>query len=161
MAYPVLFHDDSLDEPACTGCMACVNYCPTECITATVQRNPLFVSGSSSRKTVAASFEVDLAKCIECGICVDMCDYEAIALGLDDAPAGAKVVRLDWLEARGREYERRLGHDAAVAKPDVLPLLEAARDRLPPASTSDGARRAWSRLRTSKPMDVRMDRRPD
>jgi NADH-quinone oxidoreductase subunit I len=161
LAYPVLFHDDSLNEPACTGCMACVNYCPTECISATVRRNPVFVSGSSSRKTIAASFEVDLSKCIECGICVDMCDYEAIALGVDEVPAGAKVVGLDWLEARGREYERRVGHDIAVTKPDVTPLLEAVRGRLPPASTSDGARRAWSRLRTSKPMDVRMDRRPD
>ena len=81
MAYPVLLWDDKADEMACTGCMACVNYCPTQCIFATVAPNPRFRRGESTRKTAALSFQINLPKCIECGICVDVCKYDAIALG--------------------------------------------------------------------------------
>lgn len=159
MSFPVLFHDDAVGEPKCTGCMACVNYCPTECMSAGVERNPRYAAGGSTRKTIAPWFEIDLSKCIECGICVDMCNYEAIALGLDDIPVHEPVVGMAWLEQRGREYERQVGHEAAVTKPDVVPLLQAARHRLPAASNSDGARRAWSRLRSSTPVEVDVERR--
>lgn len=157
MPFPVLFHDDQVGEPACTGCMACVNYCPTECISATVGRNPKYESGESQRKTVARSLEIDLSKCIECGMCVEMCDYEAIALGVDELPAGNQVADMEWLEQRGREYKERVGHEAAVTKPEIVPLLKSVRNRLPPASSSDGARRAWSRLRDSHPLDVQVE----
>ena len=157
MAFPVLFHDDSLDEPACTGCMACVNYCPTQCISVTVDRNPRFLGGASNRKTIATSFEIDLSQCVECGICVEMCDHEAIALGLSKLPPGESRVDMRWLEERGREFEANIGHEAAVEKPDLMPLLEAARHRLPPASSSDGARRAWSRLKNSIPINMSGD----
>ena len=168
MAYPVLLWDDKADEMACTGCMACVNYCPTQCISATVAPNPRFRRGESTRKTAALSFHINLPRCIECGICVDVCKYDAIALGYGGpaqvAGSGDGVAGMAFLLELGRRYSAEKGAAGSSRTQPVEDLLAASHHRLPPASASDGARRARSRLRNTRP--VRMDikrpaRRPE
>ncbi len=156
MAYPVLLWDEKADEAACTGCMACVNYCPTHCMTATVARNPRHRTGQSARKTAATSFTVNLPDCIECGICVDVCKYDAIALGYA-GPTRARgfadgVADMAALLRLGEKTAAPSATDAKAATPAVNDRLKAVYDRLPPASESDGARRARSRLRNTKPV---------
>ncbi len=154
MSFPVLLWDDDVDELACTACMACVNYCPTQCIAATLAGNPGGQVGQRRRRTVARTFEIDYSRCIECGICVDKCDYEAIALGSATGTPSATTLSMEELVANGRRYVAEVGRERALRKPDVRGLLEKARHRIPPASESDGARRAWSRLRTSLPLEL-------
>jgi NADH-quinone oxidoreductase subunit F len=49
---------------ACTGCMVCARNCPTEAIT-----------GGKKQKHV-----IDQAACIRCGVCRDVCKYDAVAV---------------------------------------------------------------------------------
>jgi NADH:ubiquinone oxidoreductase subunit F (NADH-binding)/Pyruvate/2-oxoacid:ferredoxin oxidoreductase delta subunit/(2Fe-2S) ferredoxin len=58
-----LFHYE-IDEEACTGCQVCAKKCPQEAIVGT-KKEP---------------HHLDQAKCIKCGICYDMCKFNAIAI---------------------------------------------------------------------------------
>ena len=80
MGFPALTWDDARDEPFCTGCMVCVRYCPTQCMSAQMKDNPKFVEGVSHRKKIIESFEINLSRCILCGICVDVCNFDAIEM---------------------------------------------------------------------------------
>lgn len=57
-----LFQFQILEE-ACTGCAACRKKCPTEAI-------------SGERKEVHV---IDQQTCIKCGVCYDVCNFQAIA----------------------------------------------------------------------------------
>lgn len=80
MGFPVLMWDDKVSEPYCTGCMVCVRYCPTQCMTAVMKDNPLHGEGKSKRRKIVDSFEINLGRCIVCGICVDVCNFDAIEM---------------------------------------------------------------------------------
>ena len=72
MGFPALTWDGKIDEPFCTGCMVCIRNCPTLCMSATMKDNPLQQEGLSHRKKIVDSFEINLNRCILCGICVDV-----------------------------------------------------------------------------------------
>jgi ferredoxin len=127
-------------------------------MSATLAHNPRHATGESPRRTLASSFTVRMPDCIECGICVDVCRYDAIALAPRAGGSVAPQTEMEELLERGREYQGALG-GVQPPRPDVRSLLEAAIDRLPPASASDAARRARSRLRHSLPVEVRTSTR--
>ncbi|MEW6555567.1 MAG: NADH-ubiquinone oxidoreductase-F iron-sulfur binding region domain-containing protein [Actinomycetota bacterium] len=54
----------AIDPEACTGCRLCAKNCPQECIT-------------GERKE---AHEIDTAKCIKCGICRDVCTFDAVRI---------------------------------------------------------------------------------
>ncbi len=80
MGFPVLTWDEGVGEPYCTGCTVCVRYCPTQCMIAVMKDNPLHAEGNSSRRKIVESFEINLGRCIMCGICVDVCNFDAIEM---------------------------------------------------------------------------------
>ena len=80
MGFPALLWDYSNGEPYCTGCMVCVRECPTQCMSAEMTDNPRFAAGESTRKKIIDSFEINLGRCIVCGICVDVCNFDAIEM---------------------------------------------------------------------------------
>jgi NADH-quinone oxidoreductase subunit I len=80
MGFPSLLWDITADEPFCTGCMVCVRECPTQCMTAVMHDNPKFTEGTSHRRKIIESFEINLNRCILCGICVDVCAFDAIEM---------------------------------------------------------------------------------
>ena len=80
MGFPALLWDDSNNEPYCTGCMVCIRECPTQCMSATMTDNEKFSEGKSTRKKIVDSFEINLSRCIVCGICVDVCNFDAIEM---------------------------------------------------------------------------------
>jgi NADH:ubiquinone oxidoreductase subunit F (NADH-binding)/(2Fe-2S) ferredoxin/NAD-dependent dihydropyrimidine dehydrogenase PreA subunit len=55
----------SIDKDACTGCMVCKARCPQDAIT-------------GSKK---APHEIIQEKCIKCGICEDVCKFDAVKVG--------------------------------------------------------------------------------
>ena len=54
----------AIDPEACTGCRLCAKNCPQECIT-------------GERKEAHV---IDTAKCIKCGVCMDVCTFDAVRI---------------------------------------------------------------------------------
>jgi len=80
MGFPALTWDDDVVEPFCTSCMVCIRQCPTQCMSSTMKDNPLHEEGKSSRRKIVDSFEINLNRCILCGICVEVCNFDAIVM---------------------------------------------------------------------------------
>lgn len=77
---PLLLWDFQPDEPYCTGCHACERACPVECMTVTMKDNPKFAEEKSKRRKIIDEFWIDYGRCMRCGICVEVCNFEAIAM---------------------------------------------------------------------------------
>lgn len=72
-----------IDQDGCTGCEACIVFCPVDCIEL-VPNDP----HPEMNKLV----EVDLERCIGCTLCAQYCPWETITMlptdeALDIAPA--------------------------------------------------------------------------
>ena len=80
MGFPALTWDGQVEEPYCTSCMVCIRQCPTLCMSATMTDNPLHQEGRSSRRKIVETFEINLNRCILCGICVEVCNFDAIVM---------------------------------------------------------------------------------
>ena len=62
--------------------MLCVRECPTWCIdlTAHPERDPATPAGGRERTiNVLDTFSIDYGLCMYCGICVDVCPFDALA----------------------------------------------------------------------------------
>ena len=80
MGFPALTWDDDVVEPFCTSCMVCIRQCPTQCMSSVMKDNPLHEEGKSHRRKIVDSFEINLNRCILCGICVEVCNFDAIVM---------------------------------------------------------------------------------
>jgi len=80
MGFPALTWDHKVEEPFCTACMVCIRQCPTQCMSATMKDNPLHKEGQSPRRKIVDEFEINLNRCILCGICVEVCNFDAIVM---------------------------------------------------------------------------------
>jgi len=79
-AFPILLWDSEVVEPFCTGCHACERACPVECMTVIMMDNPLHAEGKSKRRKIVDEFFIDYGRCMRCNICVEVCNFEAIAM---------------------------------------------------------------------------------
>ena len=113
MGFPVLMWDSQISEPYCTGCMVCVRYCPTQCMTAVMKDNPLHAEGVSKRRKIVDSFEINFGRCIVCGICVDVCNFDAIEMSheheLSKYARNDNRSDLTRLLEMGRNYQEETG----------------------------------------------------
>ena len=56
----------------CNACMLCAKFCPAQCME---------IKGEKiDDKRVATTYNIDLTRCIFCGMCVDSCPKDAIAM---------------------------------------------------------------------------------
>lgn len=113
MGFPALLWDDSNNEPYCTGCMVCVRECPTQCMSATMTDNEKFSEGKSTRKKIIESFGINLSRCIVCGICVDVCNFDAIEMSheheLSKFQRNDNRVNLESLLDMGKAFQAKIG----------------------------------------------------
>ena len=92
-AFPILLWDFEIDESFCTGCHACERACPVECMTVTMKDNPLFAEGKSKRRKIIDEFYIDYGRCMRCNICVEVCNFDAIAM--NNTWSGHELSRVD------------------------------------------------------------------
>ncbi|MEG3594926.1 MAG: 4Fe-4S dicluster domain-containing protein [Chloroflexota bacterium] len=127
MGFPALLWDDSNNEPYCTGCMVCVRECPTQCMSATMADNEKFAEEKSTRKKIIDSFEINLARCIVCGICVDVCNFDAIEMSheheLSKFQRNANRANLESLLDMGKAFQSKIGWKPAQVKNIGDPVL--------------------------------------
>lgn len=113
MGFPALTWDDKIGEPYCVGCMVCVRYCPTQCMSASLQDNPKQKEGKSHRKKIVKEFEINLGRCILCNICVEVCAFDAITMSheheLSAYERNGRRVNLNQLLEMGKRHQRETG----------------------------------------------------
>ena len=61
-----------VDMEICTGCLACDRACPIDCIAIAIQKN------AQTREITISQFDIDIAKCMFCGLCSEPCPTGAI-----------------------------------------------------------------------------------
>ena len=74
----------------CTSCMLCVRECPTWCITLDSHTDEILEEGARRPKkiNVLDQFTIDYGLCMYCGICIEVCPFDALEWHSDyDYPA--------------------------------------------------------------------------
>ena len=71
----------ALDASACTSCIICVRECPDWCIEIESHTIEVTEPGARRPRSVAVldRFTIDWGLCMYCGICVDVCPFDALA----------------------------------------------------------------------------------
>ena len=71
----------ALEQEACTVCMLCARSCPDWCIYIEGHKYlapPRREGGKPRQKNALDRFDIDYALCMYCGICVEVCPFEAL-----------------------------------------------------------------------------------
>jgi NADH-quinone oxidoreductase subunit I len=108
----------ALLEENCTVCMLCVRECPDWCIYIEGHQETVELAegGRSRQRNVLDRFAIDFGLCMYCGICVEVCPFDALFWAPDyDYPSS---------QVGGLTLERDL-------------LGEAVRSVPPPPATGD------------------------
>ena len=155
MAHPVLTWDKEVVEPYCTGCLVCMRICPTDCIEVSMKDNPKHAESESTRRKIVDDFELNVADCIMCGLCVEYCNFDAIIMSDHfDASQFARpnlVLGLDELLEQGRGQEAKGRWSAPEAKKSARRTAAQGGGQAAGAPGGDGADRvAASRARAAE-----------
>ncbi len=66
-------------EDRCTGCASCAKYCPLGIIRIVTDPSGTFVQ--EGEKYGIEVFDIDIGRCMFCGLCVEACPYDALHMG--------------------------------------------------------------------------------
>ncbi len=66
-------------EERCTGCASCAKYCPLGIIK--IVTSPSGTAIPQGDKYKLEVFDIDIARCMFCGLCVEACPYDALFMG--------------------------------------------------------------------------------
>jgi NADH-quinone oxidoreductase subunit I len=92
-------------SPRCTACMCCATGCPAGCIHIVAAEYP-----DRPIEKYPGRFDIDMLKCVECGLCVESCPCDAIRMDTGMVPMPA-FTREDFIYTK----ERLLSHEPQVA----------------------------------------------
>ena len=99
----------SLVEDNCTVCMLCARSCPDWCIYIEghkEKRPPRREGGRDRTVSVLDRFDIDYALCMYCGICVEVCPFDALFWSPDYEYSESNIAKLlhdkrklgEWME---------------------------------------------------------------
>jgi formate hydrogenlyase subunit 6/NADH:ubiquinone oxidoreductase subunit I len=120
MGFPALLWDVTADEPFCTG--------------------------TSHRRKIIETFEINLNRCILCGICVDVCNFDAIEMSHEHelasfARTGARA-DLDLLLDQGWKYQQKMDWQPKGVDRNVATTVLAKKAAADAAKAAAGAAKA-------------------
>ncbi len=88
-------------EDRCTGCASCAKYCPLGIIE--IVTSPGGFDIQQGESYAIDVFDIDIGRCMFCGLCVEACPYDALHMGSQfdrsQYERGALVITVDELRA--------------------------------------------------------------
>ena len=105
-------------EENCTVCMLCARECPDWCIYIDSHQEQVEVPGGRPRqRNVLDRFAIDFALCMYCGICVEVCPFDALFWSPEFEYAATEVTELTHERDRLREWMWTVPPPPALAGP--------------------------------------------
>ena len=109
-----------LHQGNCTACMLCVRSCPDWCIYIEGHKQlapPRRAGGKPRQVNHLDRFDIDYALCMYCGICVEVCPFEAIFWSPEYEYSEPKIADLlhdkdklsEWMETVPEDAELEVG----------------------------------------------------
>jgi NADH-quinone oxidoreductase subunit I len=118
----------ALHEDNCTSCMLCARECPDWCIYIDSHKQthpPETPHGRPRVEAVLDRFAIDFSLCMYCGICIEVCPFDALFWAPEFEYAAPTAGDLTHERDRLREWMR------AVPPPQSLdPAAEPAKERV-------------------------------
>src|SRR3990172_4396086 len=106
-----------VDLEICTGCLACERACPIDCIIIDVTKD------KQTKEMVMTRFDIDMAKCMYCGLCSEPCPTGAIhhTREFEGADYSLESMMRRFVKVPVPAYKpKKSGED----DPAILPILE-------------------------------------
>jgi NADH-quinone oxidoreductase subunit I len=97
----------ALLEENCTVCMLCARECPVWCITIDSHKEAIPPTHPRQRpraRNVLDRFDIDFSLCMYCGICIEVCPFDALFWSPEHAYAEADIGGLVHERERLREW---------------------------------------------------------
>ena len=110
----------ALIEPNCTSCMLCARECPDWCIYIDSHKEtvpPAKEGGRARTRNVLDRFAIDYSLCMYCGICVEVCPFDALFWSPEYEYSEPRIADLlhdkdklgEWMETVGEPLELEAG----------------------------------------------------
>ncbi len=119
-------------EQRCTGCASCAKYCPLGIIK--IVTHPSGDAMEEGEKYAIDVFDIDIGRCMFCGLCVEACPYDAIHMGSGFEEGTYRraelVVDVDRLRAAPKRPSTWFRPQLASKKYDPQDQREAAFDEV-------------------------------
>jgi NADH-quinone oxidoreductase subunit I len=138
-----------VDIKACIGDLACMRRCPIDCIKVVTERDP------QTKELCLTRFDIDVARCMVCGLCSEVCITGAIRHSTEFEASTANVINLVMQYVKpGTKvpaYKIVKGEEAKL-RPQNEPFREVKKDWDAPAPFPPEAVRGDIRWKASDPV---------
>src|SRR3990172_7655704 len=117
--YRGFLHNDILK---CTACTMCVKMFPVDCISLPSGRG-------GGKKMVLASYDINIGRCMYCGLCVEVCPPKSLkhTAGYEMASTSRGELILHFIKEDAAEVKARVARQVAEAAEKAAEAAKAAR----------------------------------